>query len=189
MARSKLKKFREIEIMSNIIEPSKAIYTAIKGNWHTYFGNKNPIILELGCGYGEYTNNLAQIYPNKNFIGVDIKGERIWQGATDSNNLRLTNTAFLRVEIQQLADFFGESEASEIWLTFCDPQPNNPKKRLTHKFFRDLYSYILPKNGLIHLKTDSDILFDYTIDAVQNDNLCQNLIHTKDLYSSIIYIY
>lgn len=188
MSRSKLKKFGEIEKMPNIVEPSKLIYNLIKGNWSQFFGNDNPIILELGCGYGEYTNGLAQIFPNKNFVGVDIKGERVWQGATDSNKLNLSNTAFLRVQIQQLADFFEVSEVAEVWLTFCDPQPNSPKQRLTHPKFLSLYSQILQQNGVVHLKTDSDILFDYTLSVIQGQNLTsdliQNLIYTKDLYNS-----
>jgi tRNA (guanine-N7-)-methyltransferase len=168
MSRSKLRKFQAIEQLPNIIEPSKPIYKTIKSKWSEFFGNQNPIVLELGCGYGEYTNGLAQVCPQQNFVGVDVKGERVWKGATDSIDLGLENTCFLRTEIEQLDNFFGAEEVGEIWLTFSDPQPNKAKRRLTHPRFLDMYSKILVNGGIVQLKTDSEILFDYTVAVIES---------------------
>jgi tRNA (guanine-N7-)-methyltransferase len=188
MARTKLIKFKEIEQSKIVIEQSKDIFTKIKGEWGDFFGNKNPIILELGCGNGEYTNNLAILNPNQNYVGIDIKGERIGTAARFASEKRLSNVAFLRTQIQLLKLFFKQGEVSEIWITFPDPQPNNTKKRLTSERFLKLYSHILIDGGIINLKTDSEILFDYTLELLQK-NSCkdfqiQDLIYTRDLYDS-----
>jgi tRNA (guanine-N7-)-methyltransferase len=188
MARTKLIKFKEIEQSKIVIEQSKDIFTKIKGNWSKFFGNKNAIVVELGCGNGEYTNRLAALNPSLNYIGVDIKGERIGTGARFASQNKLGNVAFLRTEIQLLEIFFEPSEVSEIWITFPDPQPNNAKKRLTSERFLGIYSKILVDGGTINLKTDSELLFDYTLELLQKNKFesftINRLEYTNDLYNS-----
>jgi tRNA (guanine-N7-)-methyltransferase len=188
MARTKLIKFKEIEQSNIVIERSKDIFTKTKGQWSELFDNTNPIILELGCGNGEYTNGLAILNFDNNYIGVDIKGERIGTAARFATENKLGNVRYLRTQIQLLELFFAPGEISEIWITFPDPQPNNPKKRLTSERFLDIYSKIMVNGGIIHLKTDSKLLFDYTLELLQKNNfknfISQNLIYTKDLYKS-----
>ena len=157
---------------------------ALRGKWAvSFFHNSNPIVLELGCGRGEYTVGLARRFPDKNFIGVDIKGARMWSGATEALREDLTNAAFLRTRIEIIADFFATSEVSEIWLTFSDPQMKKPTKRLTSTYFMERYRLFLQDNGIIHLKTDSDFLYTYTKYMIEVNDLpleCQ----TADLYGS-----
>lgn len=154
----------------------------MKGKWReTFFKNNNPIVLELGCGKGEYTVELAKLYPDTNFIGVDIKGARMWTGATMALNQGLKNVAFLRTNIEIIDRFFEKDEVSEIWLTFSDPQMKNPRKRLSSTFFLERYRKFLVNNGTIHLKTDSNFLFTYTTYMVEHNKL-QLLFHTTDLY-------
>ncbi len=154
----------------------------MKGRWHEdYFHNANPIVLELGCGKGEYTVELAKLYPDINFIGVDIKGARMWTGATQALNEGLKNVAFLRTNIEVIDRFFDEDEVREIWLTFSDPQMKNPRKRLTSTFFMERYRRFLTDGGLIHLKTDSNFLFTYTTYMVER-NALPLLFRTEDLY-------
>ena len=167
MARSKLIKFKEIESASNVIEPSKLNYNEMKGKWSTYFGNKNPITLELGCGSGEYTIGLASKDIDCNYIGVDIKGERVGNGARLAASSNLGNVAFLRAQIQLLEAFFDKGEVSNIWITFPDPQPNSVKQRLTAPRFLAIYANILQSGGSIRLKTDSQLLFDYTKELIE----------------------
>ncbi len=189
MAKNKLRRFTEMKEWSNVFEPAlseeQRIPFAMKGKWNTeYFKNDHPIVLELGCGKGEYTIGLADHYPNKNFIGVDIKGARIWVGAKDAVEKGMTNVAFLRTKIDFILDYFEVGEVDEIWLTFSDPQPNKPRKRLTSKLFIDRYRQILKPGGLVHLKTDSDILFESTADEIKEHNYnCLEL--TWDLYGSL----
>jgi tRNA (guanine-N7-)-methyltransferase len=142
----------------------------LQGKWHSeYFGNNNPIILELGCGKGEYTVGLASRYPDKNFIGVDIKGARMWVGCKKAKELGLKNVAFIRTRIELIEHFFGSDEVSEIWLTFSDPQPRKSrrKKRLSSPQFLQRYSSFLKDDNLIHMKTDNRPLFDYTMKVIE----------------------
>lgn len=155
----------------------------LKGKWHTYFKNDNPIILELGCGKGEYTVGLARNFSDKNFIGIDIKGARIWSGATEARNDKLNNAAFLRTHIELIKHFFAENEVSEIWITFPDPQMKKVNKRLTSTRFMQDYSKLLKQGGVIHLKTDSGFLYQYTKEMIKENNL-RVLFDTEDLYKS-----
>ena len=157
----------------------------MKGRWHEqYFHNQNPIVLELGCGKGEYTVGLAKLYPDVNFIGVDIKGARMWTGATQALQEGLTNVAFLRTNIEVIDRFFSPGEVSEIWLTFSDPQMKNPRKRLTSTWFLNRYRHFLVDGGFIHLKTDSNFLFTYTTYLVEKNRL-PLLFRTEDLYGQM----
>ena len=154
----------------------------MQGRWcEDFFHNNNPIVLELGCGKGEYTVELARLYPDMNFIGVDIKGARMWTGATQALNERLTNVAFLRTNIEIIDRFFSKDEVQEIWLTFSDPQMKNPRKRLTSTFFMNRYRRFLVDNGIIHLKTASNFLFTYTSLMVER-NALPTVFRTEDLY-------
>jgi len=159
----------------------------LKGKWHsTWFGNTNPVVLELGCGKGEYTVSLAEMYPHKNFIGIDIKGARMWKGAKESHHRRQPNATFLRTRIELLGSFFGPGEIDEIWLTFPDPQPKRKreKKRLSGPVLLNLYRNFMKDNGIVHLKTDSRELFDYTLSLVQVNGL--NIITSvTDLYGQL----
>lgn len=156
----------------------------MKGRWNAgFFGNNHPIVLELGCGRGEYTLDLASRYPDKNFIGVDIKGSRMWKGARESLENNLTNVAFLRTRIEFLEKMFGQAEISEIWVTFPDPQPKKPRKRLTSARFLNRYSSLMVPDGLIHLKTDNSVLYRYTL-AVLSINGIKPGVSTDDLYGS-----
>ncbi len=156
---------------------------ALRGRWHEdFFHNANPIVLELGCGRGEYTVGLARRYPEKNFIGVDIKGARMWTGAQDALKEGLTNVAFLRTHIEFIQRFFAQGEVSEIWLTFSDPQMKKATKRLTSTFFLNRYRQFLTDGGLIHLKTDSNFLFTYTEELLKANHLPAEVC-TRQLYS------
>jgi len=169
MAKKKLQRFKQLEGYSHVIQPDFRVLMndefAIKGKWRQeVFKNDNPIVLELGCGKGEYSVNLARKYPEKNFLGVDIKGARIWYGATEALEEGLTNVAFLRTRIDFIASCFEKNEIDEIWITFPDPQPEGrrERKRLTHKMFIDRYRKFLKPTGFVHLKTDSRFLYDFT---------------------------
>jgi len=159
----------------------------LKGKWHsTWFGNTNPVVLELGCGKGEYTVSLAEMYPHKNFIGIDIKGARMWKGAKESHHRRQPNATFLRTRIELLGSFFGAGEIDEIWLTFPDPQPKRKreKKRLSGPVLLNLYRNFMKDNGIVHLKTDSRELFDYTLSLVQVNGL-NIFTSVTDLYGQL----
>ena len=160
MAQKKLKRFSEIKTFPNVLEYPEDI----KGNWRSFFKNQHPVVLELACGKGEYTVGLSQMYPGKNFIGVDIKGNRLWAGAQFALKNKLDNAAFLRTQIVRINQYFDKGEVDEIWITFPDPQLrlSKAKKRLTHPSFLKLYHQFLKRGGKIHLKTDSPDLFLFT---------------------------
>ena len=173
MGKDKLKKFSELNTFTNVLQPSlNEIQPAhkIKGKWNLEFKNDNPIVLELGCGKGEYTIGLAKRNPDTNFIGVDIKGARIWRGAKTMNDQKIENVRFLRTKIDFIEHFFSKDEVSDIWLTFSDPQPKRPRKRLTSPLFIERYKKFLCPNGTIHLKTDSNLLYNYTLDEIKENN-------------------
>ena len=185
--RRKLERFEHNRQAENVIEKGKDLYTKIKGKWNdVYFKNNNPIVLELACGKGEYTVGLGKIFPGMNFIGIDIKGDRISRGSKNAQVNGLTNVAFLRCGIQFLEDFFEDGEVSEIWLVHPDPQPRDKeeKRRLTNSRFLQLYKKILKPEGLFHLKTDSDFLYEYSFEVIKNDSDLIVLDQTTDLYTS-----
>lgn len=169
-SKNKLKRFRENETFVNVVQPSReeAVNDGLqlKGNWNkNFFKNNNPIVLELGCGKGEYTINLAKKFPNKNFLGVDIKGARFWRGAKTALEEGIENAGFLRTQIELIDHLFAENEVDEIWITFPDPQIKykRTKHRLTNEEFLNRYKKILKKDGLMHLKTDSEFMHGYTL--------------------------
>ena len=167
-SKNKLKRFAENETFSNVIQPTReAILKGFefKGAWNSFFKNDNPIVLELGCGKGEYTVGLAKLNPDKNYIGIDIKGARFWRGAKTALEEGLTNVAFIRTQIELIDDLFAGGEVSEIWITFPDPQIKykRTKHRMTNEAFLKKYQKILKTNGLVHLKTDSEFMHGYTL--------------------------
>ena len=187
MSKGKLAKFADMETYENVFQYPYSVVEHVpfemQGHWHEeYFHNDNPIVLELGCGKGEYTVGLAKRYPDMNFIGVDIKGARMWTGATQAIKEGLRNVAFLRTNIEIIDRFFAPDEVTEIWLTFSDPQMKNPRKRLTSTYFMNRYRRFLIDGGLIHLKTDSNFLFTYTTYMVEKNRL-PLILRTNDLYS------
>ncbi len=190
MAKNKLFRFAENETFPNLIQMSyKEIEKGVplKGNWNKdFFKNENPIVLELGCGKGEYTVGLAKRNPEKNFIGVDIKGARLWRGCKTSNEENMPNVGFIRTRIEHIASYFNTEEVSEIWITFPDPQPKEIKvrKRLTSPRFLDIYKNFLAKDGIIHLKTDNIGLFEYTVTEVIEQHQHELIYLTRDLYNS-----
>lgn len=189
MGKGKLAKFADMAEYPHVFEYPYSVIDNVpfegRGKWHEFFGNQNPIVLELGCGRGEYTVGLARLYPEKNFIGVDIKGARMWTGATESMREGLKNVAFLRTNIEIIDRFFDPDEVQEIWLTFSDPQMKKVTKRLTSTYFMNRYRKFLIDGGLIHLKTDSNFLFTYTNYMVEKNALPVEF-STTDLYHSVL---
>ena len=186
MGKGKLAKFADMERYENVFQYPYSVVDDVpfgmKGLWRQqYFHNDNPIILELGCGRGEYTVGLGKMFPDVNFIGVDIKGARMWTGATQALNEGLKNVAFLRTNIEIIDHFFAPDEVQEIWLTFSDPQMKNPRKRLTSTYFLERYRRFLVDGGVVHLKTDSNFLFTYT-SYVVDENRLPLLFRTENLY-------
>lgn len=183
MAKNKLSKFADMDQYPHVFQYPFSVLQEKgfpnKGKWNKkFFGNDNPIVLELGCGKGEYTVGLAKLFPEKNFIGLDIKGARMWSGATEALELEMKNVAFLRTHIELIENFFEEGEISEIWITFPDPQMKKVNKRMTSSRFMKLYRRILKSNGLIHLKTDSNFMFTYTAAMAEENKLP---IHIKSI--------
>lgn len=180
MGQKKLIRFEELKSFSNVLQYPEGI----KGNWKIFFQNENPITLELACGKGEYTVGLASLYPQKNFIGIDLKGNRIWVGAKKCIEQNLKNAAFLRIHIDKITDYFSPAEVAEIWITFPDPQlrTGKAKKRLTHPKFLRLYNQILIPGGFIHLKTDSPVLYQFTKTVIEKYGcrLLQDLDHVYE---------
>ena len=191
MGKGKLAKFADMETFSNVYQyPFSVVGNDVcpmQGHWkERCFGNRNPVVLELGCGKGEYTVGLAKLFPDVNFIGVDIKGARMWTGAKQALEEKIGNAAFLRTNIEIIDRFFAPGEVDAIWLTFSDPQMKNAHKRLTSTFFLERYRRFLTDNGRIHLKTDSNFLFTYTrLMAVHNglpiEEMTENLYHDGEL--------
>lgn len=189
MSKNKLAKFADMAAYPHVFEAqadaSHETDFALRGRWGAdFFGNDRPIVLELGCGRGEYTVGLAKLFPEKNFIGVDIKGARMWTGATEALREGLPNVAFLRTRIEFIEHFFGHDEADEIWLTFSDPQMKKPTKRLTSTYFLERYRRILKDGGRIHVKTDSNFLFTYTRLMAERNTLPVTFC-TDDLYHTL----
>jgi tRNA (guanine-N7-)-methyltransferase len=180
MGQKKLIRFEELKTFPNVLQYP----TGMKGKWHTFFKNENPIVLELACGKGEYALGLGRMYPQKNFIGIDIKGNRIWKGAKTALQEGLNNVAFLRTQIDKITDYFDKDEVSEIWITFPDPQLrlSKIKKRLTHPKFLRLYQEFLQERGLVHLKTDSPDLYHFTKTVIDLYGL-DLLVDYDDVYS------
>ena len=190
MSKGKLAKFAAMETFKNVFQYPFSVVENVpfdmQGHWcEQYFKNSNPIVLELGCGKGEYTVGLARLFPNVNFIGVDIKGARMYTGAKQALEENLTNVAFLRTNIEIIDRFFAVDEVQEIWLTFSDPQMKNWRKRLSSTMFLNRYRRFLVDGGLIHLKTDSNFLFTYTTYLVEKNSL-PVVFRTEDLYHSVM---
>ncbi len=190
MSKNKLSKFADMAAYPHVFEaPFSALdespVFALKGRWHEdFFKNDRPIVLELGCGRGEYTVGLGKMFPEKNFIGVDIKGARMWTGATESLRDGMTNVAFLRTNIEFIDRFFASGEVAEVWLTFSDPQMKKVTKRLTSTYFLNRYRRFLQDGGLMHVKTDSNFLFTYTSAMVEENRLPVEF-RTEDLYHTL----
>ncbi len=189
-SKNKLKKFIENESFSNVIQPKREKLLSekfnLKGNWNKlYFKNNNPIVIELGCGKGEYTVNLAKLNPNKNYVGIDVKGARFWRGAKTSLEQKLDNVIFIRTQIELIDFIFDDQEVSEIWLTFPDPQIKyqRRKHRLTNPTFLKLYKKIINNEGLIHLKTDSEFLHGYTLGILEGLDI-KPLFSNHDIYKN-----
>jgi len=185
--KSKLKRFEIIANRENVIEPGKEIFQTIKGKWNTdYFKRDRPITLELACGRGEYTVGMARLFPDRNFIGVDKKGDRLWKGSTWAVEDQLSNVAFLRTEILFIESFFEPGEVDEIWLTFPDPRPRlrDIKRRLSSSRYIDMYKKLLKPEGYFRFKTDNTDLFNFTLEELAVRNDLTDFEHTHDVYES-----
>jgi tRNA (guanine-N7-)-methyltransferase len=187
MSRKKLVRFAQNEVNPNVVQAGKPIFDQIKGQWNTLqFANDQPLVVELACGRGEFTLGLGRQYPNQNFIGVDIKGSRIWKGSSSATAEGIHTVAFLRTQIQQLQDFFAPGEISELWITFPDPFPRDgdEKRRLTSPKFLEMYKQLVKAGGLIHFKTDNTGLYEYTDLVLKDRPDCQIHFNTADFYES-----
>ncbi|MBD5415843.1 MAG: tRNA (guanosine(46)-N7)-methyltransferase TrmB [Bacteroides sp.] len=188
MGKNKLRKFAEMEQFPRVLQVPFAKLKeegfAMRGRWHDeFFGNRNPIVLELGCGRGEYTVGLAREFADRNFIGIDIKGARMWAGAKEAHLAGMENVGFLRTNIELLGEFFAPGEVAEIWITFPDPQMKKVRKRLTATNFLEMYRTILATDGIVNLKTDSPFLYEYTSRLVDLNKL-PIIKRTDDLYGN-----
>lgn len=187
MGRSKTSKFADNSANKNVIQEDKSLYNKIKGKWNeSYFKNQNNIVLEIACGRGEYTVGLAELFPGKNYIGIDIKGARIWTGSQRASNSGFTNVAFLRTHIQNLENFFAENEVSEIWIIHPDPRPkdSDERRRITNNRFLDIYRKIIKPGGTIRLKTDNTELYEYSLVTIKKRKDVTLSDFTENLYNS-----
>lgn len=185
--RKKQQRFADNRVSRNVIESGKEIFENIRGRWKSdFFQNENELVLELACGRGEYSTGLGAIYKDRNFIGVDIKGNRIWVGSKKARIEGLDNVAFLRTQIDHLEKFFEEAEVSEMWIVFPDPRPkdSDEHRRLTSPKYLDIYKKLLKQGGLIHFKTDNSGLFDYTVELLKGRDDVTDLEYTWELYNS-----
>ena len=188
-SKNKLKRFKENLNFTNLIQPTRDDLIEknfeLRGKWNSFFKNDNPIVLELGCGKGEYTTELAKLNPNKNYIGIDIKGARIWKGAKESIQNNLNNVCFIRTQIELIDKIFCNQEISEIWITFPDPQQKIQRKkhRLTNVVFMSMYKKILKKGGEVNLKTDSEFLHGYTLGIIEGMGI-DPIFSNHDIYSN-----
>lgn len=201
MSKNKLRKFSELLTYDNVYQcfdwHNPILHGLameeydLKGKWSKeHFKNDHPITLELACGGGEYTVALASKFPERNFIGLDIKGARIWKGATKAKNAQLKNAAFLRCKIELIHHFFAMNEIDEIWITFPDPflRDSKSNRRLTSPFFLNEYRKVLKKEGIVQLKTDDPTLYEFTVETIEEDNMCTMVYHENDIYSKELYI-
>ena len=188
-SKNKLKRFKENLNFTNLFQPTRDDLIEknfeLRGKWNSFFKNDNPIVLELGCGKGEYTTELAKLNPNKNYIGIDIKGARIWKGAKESIQNNLNNVCFIRTQIELIDKIFCNQEISEIWITFPDPQQKIQRKkhRLTNFVFMSMYKKILKKGGVVNLKTDSEFLHGYTLGIIEGMGI-DPIFSNHDIYSN-----
>jgi tRNA (guanine-N7-)-methyltransferase len=185
--KAKLERFRVVAERDNVLQAGKDMYFQIKGKWNElYFKNPNPIVVELACGRGEYSVNLAALFPNRNFVGVDVKGDRLWKGSTWALDRSLSNVGFLRADILGLATFFAPAEIDELWITFPDPRPRKRdiKRRLTSGRYLDIYKALLKSGSQVRFKTDNTALFDFTLEVLQERTDIEKLTFTRDLYNS-----
>ena len=188
-SKNKLKRFKENLNFTNLFQPNRDDLIEknfeLRGKWNSFFKNDNPIVLELGCGKGEYTTELAKLNPNKNYIGIDIKGARIWKGAKESIQNNLNNVCFIRTQIELIDKIFFKQEISEIWITFPDPQQKIQRKkhRLTNVVFMSMYKKILKKGGVVNLKTDSEFLHGYTLGIIEGMGI-DPIFSNHDIYSN-----
>jgi len=188
-SKNKLKRFKENLNFTNLFQPTRDDLIEknfeLRGKWNSFFKNDNPIVLELGCGKGEYTTELAKLNPNKNYIGIDIKGARIWKGAKESIQNNLNNVCFIRTQIELIDKIFFKQEISEIWITFPDPQQKIQRKkhRLTNVVFMSMYKKILKKGGVVNLKTDSEFLHGYTLGIIEGMGI-DPIFSNHDIYSN-----
>ena len=185
MGKDKLARFAAIKTFENVLEYAMNQEFPMRGHWKKdFFNNDNPLILELGCGKGEYSVGLADLYPEKNFLGLDIKGNRMFIGARDALQRGMKNVGFLRTRIDFVEALFAENEVDEIWLTFSDPQPQKPKKRLSSPIFINRYRTFLKPGGIVHMKTDNDLLFEYTMEQIEEHGY-PVIDYRPDLYLSL----
>lgn len=184
--RKKQQRFAENKISRNVIEPGKSLFDNIKGKWNDFFDNDNEIVVELACGRGEYSTGLGAIYKNRNFVGVDLKGNRIWIGSKKAKLEDLENVAFLRTQIDHLEKFFEPGEINEIWIVFPDPRPksSDERRRLTSPKYLEIYQKLIKPGGFVHLKTDNTALFDYTLEVLKDRTDVKGLEYTQKLYRS-----
>ncbi len=180
MSKPKLIKFAEYNSFENTLDVSDKT----KGRWSEIFGNTNPIVIELACGKGDYTIGLARLNPEINYIGIDIKSNRMWTGAKTAIVESISNVRFLRIPIDSIIDYFGPNEVSEIWITFADPQPQKERKRLSSFKFLNLYRQVAPPNALVNVKTDSELFFESTLEQIKRDNLKLSICY-DDVYSLV----
>lgn len=185
--KNKLERFRIVAERDNVLQAGKELYFQVKSRWNeSYFKNDNPITVELACGRGEYSVGLAERFPNQNFVGVDVKGDRLWKGSTWAVERKLNNVGFLRADILGLATFFGEHEISELWITFPDPRPRKRdiKRRLTSSRYLSIYKPLIKRDAWVRFKTDNTPLFEFTLEELASRKDILDLSFTHDLYTS-----